>query len=154
MHEAESNTEIGRHPVRRITFLARGPADTSESSCFAFTCPREDSEETAVFQCHLFRCEIAEVLPEVMRSLIRVCYNEGEIEQPVESQVSKLLNSVYKNQWMRISLLIIMNDSLPNQVRISFFFKYLAVLFYIYFFQMGCQMMRNMSAVFCQKTRQ
>ncbi len=100
MHEAKSSTEIGRHPVRRITCLARGPADTSESSCFAFTCPREDSEDTAVFQCHLFRCEIAEVLPEVMRSLIRVCYNEGEIEQPVESQVSKLLNSVYKNQFL------------------------------------------------------
>ena len=97
MHEAESNTEIGRHPVRRITFLARGPADTSESSCFAFTCPREDSEETAVFQCHLFRCEIAEIIPEVMRSLIQIC-PEGGIERPVESQVSKLFNSVFIKQ--------------------------------------------------------
>ena len=61
---------MARYPIHRIIFLARGPLNTLDSSCFAFTCPRGDSEETAIFQCHVFRCEIAEAIPKVMRSFM------------------------------------------------------------------------------------
>lgn len=62
---------MARHPIHRIIFLARGPAETLDSSCFAFTCPRGDSEDTAIFQCHVFRCEIAEAIPKVMRCFMQ-----------------------------------------------------------------------------------
>lgn len=64
--EAGSNLEMAAHPIHRIIFFARGPADTLDSSCFAFTCPRGDSEDTSVFQCHVFRCEIPEAVSKVM----------------------------------------------------------------------------------------
>lgn len=59
---------MARHPIHRIIFLALGPAGTPDSNCFAFTCPRGDSDETAIFQCHVFRCEISEAIPKVMCS--------------------------------------------------------------------------------------
>lgn len=59
---------MARHPIHRIIFLALGPSGTLDSNCFAFTCPRGDSEETAIFQCHVFRCEITEAIPKVMCS--------------------------------------------------------------------------------------
>lgn len=68
LYEAESNTEMARHPIHRIIFLSLGPSGTLDSNCFAFTCPRGDSDETAIFQCHVFRCEIAEAIPKVMCS--------------------------------------------------------------------------------------
>ena len=58
---------MARHPIHRIIFLALGPAGTLDSNCFAFTCPRGDSD-IAVFQCHVFRCEISEAIPKVMCS--------------------------------------------------------------------------------------
>ena len=59
---------MARYPIHRIIFLALGPSGTLDSNCFAFTCPRGDSEETAIFQCHVFRCEIVEAIPKVMCS--------------------------------------------------------------------------------------
>jgi len=64
---------MARYPINRIIYCARGPGqkDTPNSSCFAFTLPNEDDsdEENPTFKCHVFRCEIADVFPEVMRSL-------------------------------------------------------------------------------------
>ena len=69
--EAGSNLEMAAHPIHRIIFFARGPADTLDSSCFAFTCPRGDSEDTSVFQCHVFRCEIPEAVSKVMSCFVQ-----------------------------------------------------------------------------------
>ena len=52
-----TNTEIASYKIHRILFCARGPAEGSERNCFAFTCSHGDSAETAIFQCHVFRCE-------------------------------------------------------------------------------------------------
>ena len=62
---------MARHPVHRIIFFARGSAETADSSCFAFTCPRGDSEEASIFQCHVFRCEIPEAVTRVMNCFVQ-----------------------------------------------------------------------------------
>ena len=62
---------MARHPIHRIIFFARGLAGTADASCFAFTCPRGDSEEMAIFQCHVFRCEISEAVTKVMASFVQ-----------------------------------------------------------------------------------
>ena len=51
------NTEIASYRIHHILFCARGPSDSEERRCFAFTCSHGDSAETAIFQCHVFRCE-------------------------------------------------------------------------------------------------
>lgn len=53
---------MARYEIHQILFYARGPADTNESSCFAFTWSHGDNQETAIFQCHVFRCDIPEAV--------------------------------------------------------------------------------------------
>ena len=62
---------MARYPIHRTIFFARGPANTLDASCFAFTCPRGDSEDTVIFQCHVFRCEIPEAVTKVMASFVQ-----------------------------------------------------------------------------------
>ena len=75
---------MARHPIHRIIFLARGPAQTLDSSCFAFTCPRGDVENAAIFQCHVFRCEIPEAIPKVMASF-KQAFRKPSISPSAES---------------------------------------------------------------------
>lgn len=62
---------MARYPIQRIIYFAKGPAGTPDASCFAFTCPRGDSDETAIFQCHVFRCQIPEAVPRVMSCFVQ-----------------------------------------------------------------------------------
>ncbi|XP_046442776.1 rab GTPase-activating protein 1-like isoform X3 [Daphnia pulex] len=87
LYEAESNTEMARHPIHRIIFLSLGPAGTLDSNCFAFTCPRGDSDETAIFQCHVFRCEIIEAIPKVMCSF-KHAFRKPEPSAPISTESS------------------------------------------------------------------
>jgi len=54
------NCEISSYPIHRILFCAKGPIDSPEAKCFAFTCSHGDNAETAIFQCHVFRCDAPE----------------------------------------------------------------------------------------------
>lgn len=40
-------------------------ADTAEEGCFSFTWSHGETQESAVFQCHVFRCDIAEAVGRV-----------------------------------------------------------------------------------------
>ncbi|KAJ8945811.1 hypothetical protein NQ314_009033, partial [Rhamnusium bicolor] len=48
-----------------ILFYARGSVESPEAGCFAFTWSHGDSQESAIFQCHVFRCDIAEAVSRV-----------------------------------------------------------------------------------------
>ncbi|XP_046330913.1 rab GTPase-activating protein 1-like isoform X2 [Haliotis cracherodii] len=63
-----SNTEIASYRIHRILFCARGPTDSSEKKCFAFTCSHGDTAETAIFQCHVFRCDLPEAVAKILYS--------------------------------------------------------------------------------------
>jgi len=60
--EPTTNSEIACYPIHSILFCARGAAESEERRCFAFTCSHGDSAETAVFQCHVFRCDVTEAV--------------------------------------------------------------------------------------------
>ena len=57
-----SDTEISSYKIHRILFCARGPVESSEKRCFAFTFSHGDKAETAIFQCHVFRCDLPEAV--------------------------------------------------------------------------------------------
>ncbi|EDV96709.1 rab GTPase-activating protein 1-like [Drosophila grimshawi] len=61
LHDAESNTIIASYEISSIILYYRGPVDTSENGCFAFTWLHGD----ALFQCHVFRCHIPEAVNQV-----------------------------------------------------------------------------------------
>ncbi|CAG9857075.1 unnamed protein product [Phyllotreta striolata] len=65
LYDATTNSVISRYEIHRILFYARGPADSQEASCFAFTWSHGDTQESAIFQCHVFRCDIAEAVSRV-----------------------------------------------------------------------------------------
>ncbi|XP_059143523.1 rab GTPase-activating protein 1-like isoform X2 [Physella acuta] len=64
--EPATNSEIANFRIHRILFCARGPTETPERQCFAFTCSHGDSAENAIFQCHVFRCDIPEAVPKIL----------------------------------------------------------------------------------------
>ena len=65
LYDANSHSVISRFEVQRILFYARGVADSKEAGCFAFTWSHGDTQESAIFQCHVFRCDIAEAVSRV-----------------------------------------------------------------------------------------
>lgn len=69
LYDAATNSVISRYEIHRILFYARGAIDTPETSCFAFTWSHGDSQESAIFQCHVFRCDIAEAV-----TIVSACF--------------------------------------------------------------------------------
>ncbi|XP_053631032.1 rab GTPase-activating protein 1 isoform X3 [Cherax quadricarinatus] len=66
IYDATTSTEMTRFKIHRILFCARGKIDTTEARCFAFTSSHGDTQETAIFQCHVFRCQIPEAVARVL----------------------------------------------------------------------------------------
>lgn len=65
LYDANTESVMTRYEIHRILFYARGAADTNEASCFAFTWSHGDTQESAIFQCHVFRCDIPEAVSHV-----------------------------------------------------------------------------------------
>ncbi|XP_061189022.1 rab GTPase-activating protein 1-like isoform X2 [Saccostrea echinata] len=63
-----TDSDIACYRIHRILFCARGPSDSDEKMCFAFTCSHGDSPDSAIFQCHVFRCEIQEAVAKILYS--------------------------------------------------------------------------------------
>lgn len=66
IYDASTSTEMTGFKIHRILFCARGKVDTEEARCFAFTSSHGDTQETAIFQCHVFRCQIPEAVARVL----------------------------------------------------------------------------------------
>lgn len=62
LYDAASHVIMARYEIHRILFYARGTAGSTEASCFAFTWSHGDTQESAIFQCHVFRCDIPEAV--------------------------------------------------------------------------------------------
>lgn len=65
LHDATANAVIATYEVQRILFYARGPVNSPDQACFAFTWSHGDSQESAIFQCHVFKCLIPEAVNQV-----------------------------------------------------------------------------------------
>lgn len=86
MYDANTHSVIARYEIQSILFYARGVADTKEGSCFAFTWSHGETQESAIFQCHVFRCDIPEAVSQVsgnlqffLNNLLTQIYIEGVI---------------------------------------------------------------------------
>jgi len=62
LYDATSHAIMAQYEICRILFYARGTAGSAETSCFAFTWSHGDTQESAIFQCHVFRCDIPEAV--------------------------------------------------------------------------------------------
>ncbi|KAJ8917151.1 hypothetical protein NQ315_012643 [Exocentrus adspersus] len=65
LYDAATHSVISRYEIHRIVFYARGAADTPEAGCFGFVWSHGDTQESAIFMCHIFRCDIAEAVTRV-----------------------------------------------------------------------------------------
>ncbi|CAH1983290.1 unnamed protein product [Acanthoscelides obtectus] len=65
LYDANTHSVISRYEIQRILFYARGQVDGPEAGCFAFTWSHGDTQESAIFQCHVFRCDISEAVSRV-----------------------------------------------------------------------------------------
>ncbi|KAI4458021.1 tbc1 domain family member gtpase-activating protein [Holotrichia oblita] len=65
LYDSLTHSVIARYEIHRILFYARGVMDSKEASCFAFTWSHGDTQESAIFQCHVFRCDISEAVSRV-----------------------------------------------------------------------------------------
>ncbi|XP_012282436.1 rab GTPase-activating protein 1-like isoform X2 [Orussus abietinus] len=65
LYDAITQQAIAHYEVQRILFYARGENGGPCSACFAFTWSHGDTLESAIFQCHVFRCNIPEAVGQV-----------------------------------------------------------------------------------------
>ncbi|KAK4318251.1 hypothetical protein Pmani_010736 [Petrolisthes manimaculis] len=66
IYDANTSTKMVAFKIHRILFCARGKVDTAEARCFAFTSSHGDTQESSIFQCHVFRCQIPEAVARVL----------------------------------------------------------------------------------------
>lgn len=64
---------IAQYEVTSILYFAKGAIGTPEEACFAFTCPlgHAESQESTIFQCHVFRCDIVEAVAQVSKGFAK-----------------------------------------------------------------------------------
>ncbi|XP_020707378.2 rab GTPase-activating protein 1-like isoform X3 [Athalia rosae] len=65
LYDAATQQAMVHYEVQRILFYARGEATGLCAACFAFTWSHGDTLESAIFQCHVFRCDIPEAVGQV-----------------------------------------------------------------------------------------
>lgn len=71
LYDANTNYVIARYEINRILFYAHGAPDTTENNCFAFTWSHGEPPDSAIFQCHVFRCDIAEAVNKVSGCFVK-----------------------------------------------------------------------------------
>ncbi|XP_008551908.1 rab GTPase-activating protein 1-like isoform X1 [Microplitis demolitor] len=65
LRDATTHQSMASYEVQRILFYVRGDCTGPCSACFAFTWSHGDTLESAIFQCHVFRCDIPEAVGQV-----------------------------------------------------------------------------------------
>lgn len=71
LHDAETNSTIATYEVQSILLYFRGPIETVEHGCFAFTWLHGEN----LFQCHVFRCHIPEAVNQVSGKFDYILYS-------------------------------------------------------------------------------
>ena len=75
LRETTTRTRVAQYRIHRIIFFARSQAETSEKSCFAFTCAQGDGPllggPNGLVQCHIFRCQMPEAVNKIFVSFAK-----------------------------------------------------------------------------------
>lgn len=64
LYDEESDAIYSSFDIFSILFYARGTKNSADQACFAFSWSHGD-KETAIYQCHIFRCNIPEAVNHV-----------------------------------------------------------------------------------------
>jgi hypothetical protein len=72
LYDSDTQQPIKSYEVQRILFYARGESSGPYSACFAFTWSHGDTQESAIFQCHGFRCDIPEAVSSHLKLYILI----------------------------------------------------------------------------------
>ncbi|KAJ8680841.1 hypothetical protein QAD02_016628 [Eretmocerus hayati] len=65
LYDSATQQPMKSHEVQRILFYARGESSGPYAACFAFTWSHGDTQESEIFQCLGFRCDIPEAIKQV-----------------------------------------------------------------------------------------
>ncbi|XP_023338421.1 LOW QUALITY PROTEIN: rab GTPase-activating protein 1-like [Eurytemora carolleeae] len=65
VRESATRRRVSSIKIHRITYFARGDITTTEKSCFAFTASMPDKEAGHLYQCFVFRCEVAAAVEKI-----------------------------------------------------------------------------------------
>lgn len=65
LYDEDSDAVYSSFDIQSILFYARGAKDSPDQACFAFSWSHGDTKETAIYQCHIFRCNITEAVNHV-----------------------------------------------------------------------------------------
>ncbi|KAL0275484.1 UNVERIFIED_CONTAM: hypothetical protein PYX00_003316 [Menopon gallinae] len=87
LYEADTKQVIARYEIHQILFFQRGSADTPEASCFAFTWSHGDTQESSIYRCHVFRCDIPEAVGQVS-----ACFSKA-FRRTQNSMTSSIIHS-------------------------------------------------------------
>ncbi|XP_067125616.1 rab GTPase-activating protein 1-like isoform X2 [Centruroides vittatus] len=69
LYEPNSVCEIASFAICQILFCAPGLQNSKECHCFAFTHSHGATAESAIFQCHVFKCDVPEAVSKVLLCL-------------------------------------------------------------------------------------
>ncbi|XP_058123223.1 rab GTPase-activating protein 1 [Anopheles ziemanni] len=109
LYDCESNGVVATYEVQRILFFARGPAGSDDQACFAFTWSHGESQETAVHQCHVFRCNIPEAVTQVSS-----CFAKAFQRVLPPSIPASLTTSLATDSGMNVMLASVTSDTAGN----------------------------------------
>ncbi|XP_046837538.1 rab GTPase-activating protein 1-like isoform X2 [Vespa crabro] len=91
LYDAATQQPIAHYEVQRILFYARGESSGLCAACFAFTWSHGDTLESAIYQCHVFRCNIPEAVGQVS-----ACFSKAFHRIP-RSMTNSLTGSDFNN---------------------------------------------------------
>lgn len=96
VYDASTQQPLAYYEVQRILFYVRGDSNGICSACFAFTWSHGDTLESAIFQCHVFRCDIPEAVGHVSSCFSKAFQRFSR--SMTNSQISNDINNGSINQ--------------------------------------------------------
>ncbi|XP_053674762.1 rab GTPase-activating protein 1 [Anopheles nili] len=111
LYDCESNAVVATYEVQRILFFARGPVGSSDQACFAFTWSHGESQETAVHQCHVFRCNIPEAVTQVS-----TCFAKA-FQRLLPPSIPASMTTSLAESGMNVMLCSVTSDTAGNPIQ-------------------------------------
>uniref|UniRef100_A0A182NKJ8 Rab-GAP TBC domain-containing protein n=1 Tax=Anopheles dirus TaxID=7168 RepID=A0A182NKJ8_9DIPT len=111
LYDCESNAVVATYEVQRILFFARGPVGSTDQACFAFTWSHGESQETAVHQCHVFRCNIPEAVTQVS-----TCFAKA-FQRVLPPSIPASMTTSLADSGMNVMLSSVTSDTAGNPIQ-------------------------------------
>uniref|UniRef100_A0A182QBR8 Rab-GAP TBC domain-containing protein n=1 Tax=Anopheles farauti TaxID=69004 RepID=A0A182QBR8_9DIPT len=111
LYDCESNAVVATYEVQRILFFARGPVGSTDQACFAFTWSHGESQETAVHQCHVFRCNIPEAVTQVS-----TCFAKA-FQRVLPPSIPASMTTSLAESGMNVMLASVTSDTAGNPIQ-------------------------------------